>query len=140
VKEGLDADLQVFRAFVAKSRWRFARTYVKSYPHEYTLRGWGDADVFWQAILCIEHWGVSEPFLNTERKYLYIDERKYWHMGNPSSDEPDERPGLINRTWLDVASYREDARALGYDDEGLERLVTQWKLLLEKARRRAHSD
>ena len=64
-----------------------------------------------------------------------MDERKYWHMGNPSSEKPDEQPRLINGTWLDVASYREDARAFGYDDQTLERLVVRWKVLLEKARR-----
>ena len=35
-----DDDLQLFRAFIAKSRWRFAKTYVESYPHEYTLQRW----------------------------------------------------------------------------------------------------
>jgi hypothetical protein len=32
-----EADLQWFRSFVVNSRWRFAKTYVESYPHEYTL-------------------------------------------------------------------------------------------------------
>ena len=132
-----DDDLQLFRAFVATSRWRFAKTYVESYPHEYTLQRWGDGAGFSQAIQCIERWGISEPFWSAHRKYLYIDERKYWHMGSPSSENPDEQPGLINRTWLDVASYREDARALGYDDQSLERLVVRWKVLLEKARHHA---
>ena len=58
-------------------------------------------------------------------------------MGHPSSEKPDERPGLINRTWLDVASYREDVRSLGYDGQSLDELVARWKLLLEKARRGA---
>jgi hypothetical protein len=55
-------------------------------------------------------------------------------MGNPSSETQGEMPELINRTWLDVSSYREDARALGYDDQSLERLIARWKHLLEKAR------
>jgi len=57
-------------------------------------------------------------------------------MGNPSSEKPGERPGLINRTSLDVAAYTEDARALGYDDQSLERLLARWKLLLERARQK----
>jgi hypothetical protein len=120
---------------VADTRWRFAKTYVKSYPHEYTLQQWRDADAFLKAILCIEHWGVPERFWHTERKYLYVDERKYWHMGNAASDVPDERPTLINRTWLDVARYREDAKTLGYDDAGLDALAGRWVVLLERARR-----
>jgi len=66
---------------------------------------------------------------------LYVDDQKYWHMGDPSSQKLDQRPGLINRTWLDVSRYREDAKQLGYHDESLSRLVERWTLLLEKARR-----
>ena len=106
-----ERDLESIRAFVAGSRWRFARTYVESYPHEYTVQRWAgaDADAFWTAILCIERWGVVESFWNAQRKYLYVDDRKYWHMGDVSSEKPDERPGLINRTWLDVGAYGEEA-------------------------------
>ena len=46
----------------------------------------------------------------------------------------EERPTLINRTWLDVAQYRDHAKNLGYDGEGLERLVVQWRALLDKAK------
>lgn len=53
-------DLEWFRAFVASSRWQFAKTYVESYPHEYTLDRWGDAGEFQRAILCVERWGVVE--------------------------------------------------------------------------------
>lgn len=76
-----EADLDDFRQFVTDTRWRFAKTYVESYPHEYTLQQWLDADAFLRAIQCIERWGVAERFWHTERKYLYLDERKYWHMG-----------------------------------------------------------
>jgi hypothetical protein len=130
-----EEELLWFRGFVVESRWRFARTYVESYPHEYTLQRWGDAERFWRAILCIERWGVAERFWSSQRKYLYVDDEKYWHMGDPSSQKLDQRPGLINRTWLDVSRYRENARMLGYDDEALNLLVERWNLLLEKARR-----
>ncbi len=129
-----DADREWFRAFVAHSRWQFAKTYVESYPHEYTLERWGNGDSLWRAVLCIEQHGVVERFFNASRKYFYLDERKYWHMGDVSSEKPEDRPGLINRTWLDVAAYREDARRLGYDEQALDRLVARWKALLEKAR------
>ncbi len=130
-----DGETQWFRMFVGNSRWRFARTYVESYPHEYTLNDWVDADDFWQAILCIERWGVAERFYSARRKYFYVDARKYWHMGDVSSEDPDERPGLINRSWVDVANYREEARKLGYDDETLDDLVVRWNALLKKSTR-----
>ena len=130
-----ESDVAWFAGFVVNSRWRFAKTYVESYPHEYTLQSWGEVESFRRAILCIEHWGVSETFWNAEQKYLYVDDRKYWHMGNASSENAEERPTLINRTWLDVAQYRDHAKNLGYDGEVLERLVVQWNELLDKAKR-----
>lgn len=124
-----------FRGFVGDSRWRFAKTYVQSYPHEYTLREPSDHDNFRRAIDCIERYGAVEPFFNSRRKYLYLDDRKYWHMGNPSSVDPNDYPGLTNRSWIDVARYRQDAEKLGFHDDELDHLVQRWKSLLEKARR-----
>ena len=129
-----EQELLWFRGFVVESRWRFARTYVESYPHRYTLQRWGDAERFWRAILCIERWGVVERFWSFSTKSTcYVDDQRSWHMGDPSSQELDERPGLINRTWLDVSRYREDARKLGYDDEAHNKLAERWMLLLEKS-------
>lgn len=130
-----DDDVEWFRNFVNGSRWRFAKTYVDSYPHEYTLEEWCDEKDFEEAILCIERWGVLESFWNAQRKYLYVDERKYWHMGDPSSADVDEQPGLVNRSWTDVARYRKEAKKLGYDEKALDALVVRWNVLLEKARR-----
>jgi len=130
-------DLNFFRSFVEHYRWRFAKTYVQSYPHEYVLQRWGEADAFSKAIQCIEQWGVVESFWRAERKYLYVDERKYWHMGNAASENPEERPTLTNRTWLDVSRYRENAKTLGYDDASLDPLAARWVVLLERARQGA---
>jgi hypothetical protein len=134
VDSARDAEVAWFRGFVAASRWRFAHTYVESYPHEYTLQAWGDGDEFERAVLCIERWGLGESFWRAERKYLYVDDHKYWHMGIPGSDNPEERPTLINRTWLDVSRYRDEARALGHDGDALERMVERWTLLLDRAK------
>jgi guanosine-3',5'-bis(diphosphate) 3'-pyrophosphohydrolase len=123
-----------FAAFVAGSSWQFAKTYVESYPHEYTLVQAGDAERFQTAITCIERWGVVERFWKSRRRYLYVDGRKYWHMGNPASEKPEDRPTLINRSWSDVVGYRDDARALGYEGERLEQLVEQWKVKLDQAK------
>lgn len=128
-----EADLTWFRSFVEASRWRFAKTYVESYPHEWTLERWVDQAIFARAILCIERWGAVEPFWRTQRKYLHVDDRKYWHMGEVGSDDPEKRPTLINRTWLDVDRYRDDAMQLGYAGDRLEQLVDHWKVLLDKA-------
>lgn len=129
-----DLDVEWFRAFIGEWPWRFAKTYVDSYPHEYTLQRWGDADTFWRAILCVERWGVVESFWGQQRKYLYVDERKYWFMGDPSSADAAERPARINRTWLDVGRYRDEARALGREEATLDGLGERWRVLLVKAR------
>jgi hypothetical protein len=107
---------------------------VESYPHEYTLERQGSSADFARAIECIERWGVVERFYKEERKYLHVDGRKYWHMGRVPPSNPGERPDLINRTWLEVSRYRDEAARLGFDGERLDRLVERWKVLLERAR------
>ncbi len=112
-----------------------SRRRTESYPHEWTHERSCRPEDFTRAIECIERWGVVERFWGSRRKYLHVDGRQYWHMGNFSSNDPDKRPTLINRAWIEVGNYREHARALGYDGERLERLVVRWTVLLEKAHR-----
>ena len=50
------------------------------------------------------------------------------------SENPEDRPTLINRSWSDVARYCDDARALGYEGERLKQLVEQWKAKLDQAK------
>jgi hypothetical protein len=127
-------DVARFECFVCSSRWRFAKTYVESYPHEYTLARWDDTETFRASSLCIERWGTPETFLTSRRKYLYVGDRKYWHMGDVTSTNAEEWPTLINRTWLDVSMYRDHAEELGYEAEVLEKLVVRWNMLLNRAR------
>ena len=127
-------DVERLERFVSHSRWRFANTYVESYPHEYTLARWGDSDAFRASILCIEQWGTPESFLTSRRKYLCVGDRKYWHMGDATSNNAEEWPTLINRTWIDVSMYRGHAAELGYEGEVLEKLVVRWNMLLTRAR------
>ena len=56
-----EADLDYFRNFVAATRWRFAKTYGESYPHEHMLQQWVDADTLSRAIQSIEQWGFVDP-------------------------------------------------------------------------------
>jgi hypothetical protein len=129
-----DGDLSVFRDFVDSSRWKFAKSYVESYPHEYTLERPEAPESFRVAIVCIERRGVVEPFWRTKRRYLYVDGRKYWHMGDANAVEAERKSTLINRTWVDVSGYREEAVKLGYDGARLDVLVMRWNRLLDEAR------
>jgi hypothetical protein len=55
-------------------------------------------------------------------------------MGDATSTSPEERPTLINRTWIDVSLYRDHAKKLGYEGAVLEQLVARWNMLLNRAR------
>ena len=55
-------------------------------------------------------------------------------MGDVNAVDAEDRPTLINRTWVDVSGYREEAAKLGYDSAHLDRLVKRWTRLLDKAR------
>jgi hypothetical protein len=126
-------DLDWFQTFVEQNRWRFARTYVKSYPHEYTLDRWCGAEDLARAVDCIERFGVPESFWGTWRRYLHLGEHKDWHMGDAGSDDPKKRPTLINRTWLDITRYRSQAEELGFAGDELDELVKLWQVLLDRA-------
>jgi len=52
-------------------------------------------------------------------------------MTYPSSDEAEERPTPINRTWVEVTRHRTQGKGLAYDGEVLDRLVARWSALLE---------
>ena len=131
-----EEDLQWFRRFVSESRWRFAKTYSRKLPARVTRFRAGATARVSAAPFSASSGGafLSRSGVRSERT-LYIDERKYWHMGDAASEKVEERPTLINRTWLDVARYREHAKSLGYDDQQLDGLAARWEALLEKARR-----
>ena len=59
----------------------------------------------------------------------------FWHMGDAASEDDADRPGLINRSWVELRQYRDDAMRLGYKGEVLDRLVQRWQDLLAQARR-----
>ena len=77
---------------IASKYYRFAKTMPKI-PHSYSRRSeWKDDELFNKAILYIQTNGVREKFYNKEFIYLYIDNYKYWIMG-----EPINQTILINR-------------------------------------------
>ena len=127
-------DRAFLEAFLTSVHWQFARTYVRTYPHEYTLKKWCEPADHARLIALIERHGRVEPFYSARRKYLYCGERKLWHMGNPESPDPRGHPDVINRTWLDVARYRPQAEELGVTGTELDELIGTWRALLARAR------
>ena len=107
---------------IERTKWKFAWTYARTCPHEYTTKALCTLDDHAKLIDCIEQYGVIERFGDSYRKYFYFGERKYWHMGDPYSDDPEQRPNVINRTWVNVRKHAANVRHR-WTEEEVERLA-----------------
>jgi hypothetical protein len=80
-------ELNRFRAFISLSRWKFASTYAKVAPHEYTVREWTYSEpAFEEFVMFIRKHGYKERFWRKEFTYFEIDGWHYWTMGNPLNE------------------------------------------------------
>lgn len=111
--------------------WKFAWTNARTYPHEYTTKNLCCPEDHAKLIDCIERFGVVERFGDSHRKYFYFEERKYWHMGNPKSENPNDWPNVINRTWVDVKRHAESVKHR-WSAEEVELQKRIWEIRLEK--------
>ena len=80
------------KIFIAESNWVFAKTYAKTWPHEYIVREKVDENLFLELVKHIRLHGYVGKFYNQE--YIYFDDQKkvYWTMGAPV-----EETIIINR-------------------------------------------
>lgn len=124
-------ELQGLKQAIERSKWKFAWTYARTYPHEYTTKTMSSLEDHGHLVACIEKYGVVQPFGNYQSKYLYLDARKYWHMGEPNSDDPEKWPNVINRTWLDVRQHAENVKHV-WTPEEVELQKRIWEIQLEK--------
>lgn len=125
------SDEAILRQIINQARWKFSWTLARTYPHEYTTKSYCDFNGHAQLIDFIEGCGKTERFGNTYRKYLYFEERRYWHMGDPYSDNPDEQPNVINRSWVDVKRHAENVKHV-WTEEEVELQTRIWEIQLEK--------
>lgn len=65
---------------IAKRQWTYAKTYDKTYPHEYITRFQGDREAFDHFHRLITQFGHIQLFHGTPRPYLVVDDWKYWRM------------------------------------------------------------
>lgn len=93
---------------ISKVRWRFAKTYAKTHPHEYIVRSQcEDASAFDEICEAIRKDGHTERFFSTVNTYLSVGEYTYWRMGD-----------VINRRW----------NAIYYvDEKGIIRKIEGWE-------------
>jgi hypothetical protein len=123
---------------VERTKWKFAWTYARTYPHEYTVKALCSPEDHARLIDCIERYGVIERFGNSRRKYFYLKERKYWHMGEPQAEDQEKWPNVINRTWVDVRRHAENVRHVWAAEE-VELQMRLWEIQLEKSTDRLKS-
>ncbi len=69
--------------FVAVEKWVFAKTYAKTWPHEYIVRERVDENLFVKLVEHIRANGYQGYFYKKEITYYEEDGLVYWTMGAP---------------------------------------------------------
>lgn len=117
---------------IQRSTWKFSWTYARTWPHEYTVKGKSTPEDHALIIEKIERYGVRIPWGKYNNKYLFFQDRKYWHMGDPYSGDPEQQPNVINRTWLDVRKHSQNVAHVWVAEE-VELQQRIWEIQAEKA-------
>ncbi len=78
--------------FIVGSSWVFAKTYAKTWPHEYIVRDQADEGLFTGLVDFIRKHGDLERFYDSKFIYFHGPDHVYWTMG-----EPIEETTIINR-------------------------------------------
>jgi len=81
---------QYLQDFIKNEVWTFAKTYAKTWPHEYIVEEQVDRKLFNALAKNIDTLGHEEYFYNKKMTYLYFEKHAYWHMEN-----------IINRSLLE---------------------------------------
>ena len=73
------------KEYIASVRWKFAKSYGKTAPHEYTIREWEPdrEEEFIRFVEIIRTYGYPERFWSKIHFYYEVDGLKYWTMGFP---------------------------------------------------------
>jgi hypothetical protein len=80
------------KAFVDDVSWTFAKTYAKTWPHEYIVKERVDADLFLHLVRHIREYGYPGAFYQKPITYFDEDGKVYWTMGAPI-----EETTIVNR-------------------------------------------
>ncbi len=85
--------MTIFEKFLQRAEWHWAKSYAKTAPHWYVVRGeFADDKTFDDVVLFMRENGVDERFYSKTFTYYYHGGFKYWTMGNPV-----EQTTIINR-------------------------------------------
>ena len=80
------------RHFVDTTPWTFAKTYAKTWSHEYIVRHQVDENLFVQLVEHIRAEGYAGKFYSKDITYFDEANKVYWTMGAPV-----EETTVINR-------------------------------------------
>lgn len=81
------------KILIESTNWTFAKTYAKTWPHEYIVRKNVDDNLFIQFVEHIRKYGYQGFFYKNQMTYFEKDGLIYWTMGAPI-----EETIIINRT------------------------------------------
>ena len=70
------------KAFIKSQNWIFAKTYAKTWPHEYIVEEKVDSDLFLQLANHINTYGYESYFYKMKQIYFDFNGYTYWHMEN----------------------------------------------------------
>jgi hypothetical protein len=68
--------------FIKDSQWVFAKTYAKTWPHEYIVQDRVDKARFLVLAEHIDTHGYGSFFYQTKQVYYDHEGYTYWHMGD----------------------------------------------------------
>ena len=80
------------KSFIDDQDWIFAKTYAKTWPHEYIVRDQVDETLFVALVEHIRANGYVGKFYKMDIAYFNEDGIVYWTMGDPIETET-----IINR-------------------------------------------
>jgi len=97
--------------FIESTPWVFAKTYAKTWPHEYIVRDRVDETLFLELARHISEHGYQGSFYRKSITYYDHESRVYWTMGGPVEDTI-----IINRCTKEQSyEYRRDHGLLPED-------------------------
>jgi len=70
------------KKFIEKQKWIFAKTYAKTWPHEYIVQQKVDNEKYLNLAAYIDAQGYESNFYNTKQIYFDYNGFTYWHMEN----------------------------------------------------------
>lgn len=68
--------------FINSADWIFAKTYAKTWPHEYIVEEKVDSALFQKLANYIDNNGSLDYFYQKQMIYFEYDGHVYWHMEN----------------------------------------------------------